>query len=399
MDEMDQTSQGVPQSTLMERAAVKFQQAFQYDPTRIAIAPGRVNLIGEHLDYNGGPVLPMTINQFTAVAVGFRKEPSSLVRVVSTSLGRRAEFDTARVSENAQEAIGQWWAVVAGMSSMCPGRRDAVGGLDLAIDSDLPIGAGLSSSASLAVASALAIDESKLDPWEMARLCQDVELRFAGVPCGIMDPLCIAAGSAGNCLLIDCQREHWEPIAWPSADASIMVAHTGISRNLSHGQYAARRAECDRAAKTLGVSLLCDVPEHELPMLDSRLDEVDRRRVRHVTSETKRVYAAVEALRNANWKAFGCLMSASHTSLREDFEVSCPELDCIVEIAAALPGVWGSRMTGAGFGGCAVALVETEKAERIANQLAEKYFNQIGLHSRIWICQPAGGAWAMTWVT
>jgi galactokinase len=211
-----------------------------------------------------------------------------------------------------------------------------------------------------------------------------------------MDPLRIAAGSPGNCLLIDCQKEHYETVAWPSSNASIMVAHTGVSRNLNLGHYAQRRAECERAALAIGVSKLCEVQAHELPACEWRLDEIGRRRIRHVMSETKRVYDAADALRHSNWKELGRLMSVSHVSLRDDFDVSCPELNCIVEIAETLPGVWGSRMTGAGFGGCSVSLIESDKSERIAQQLPEKYFNQTGLRAQIWVFQPAGGASALS---
>ena len=309
---------------------------------RRAVAPGRVNLIGDHTDYTGGYVLPMAVHLATTVEL----EPGGdRVRLESQE---QAEPAVVPLDVDDPAAVEPGWArYVAGVVAEL---RPTVGGRGR-VSTTLPVGAGLSSSAALEVAVALALgfDGSAL---ELARLCQRAEQRASGVPCGIMDQLASAAGIAGHALLIDCTSETVSPVPLP-ADVEVVAVHSGVSRELSGSAYAERRAACERAAELVGPLRAASVAD-----LVAIADPVVRGRARHVITENQRVRAMADALAADDPVAAGRLMVESHASLRDDFEVSTPELDQLVEHLRVTRGVYGARLTGAGFGGCVVALCE-----------------------------------------
>jgi galactokinase len=309
---------------------------------RRAVAPGRVNLIGDHTDYTGGFVLPMAVHLATTVEL----EPGSdRVRLVSE---QHSEPAIVSLDVDEPDTVEPDWArYVAGVVAEL---RPATGG-DGRVTTTLPVGAGLSSSAALEVAVALALGFEGT-PLELARLCRRAEQRASGVPCGIMDQLASAAGVAGHALLIDCASETVTPVPLPD-NVEVVAVHSGASRRLAGSAYAHRRSDCEQAERLLGPLRQASVAAAD-GLEDARL----RRRARHVVTENQRVLAMVEALRAGDLAGAGELMVDSHVSLRDDFEVSTPELDQLVEQLGATRGVYGARLTGAGFGGCVVALCE-----------------------------------------
>jgi galactokinase len=393
-------------SQLSERAADCFVDAFNADPESMARAPGRINLLGEHVDYNGGVVLPMGIARSTIVAVARNSLVPTVHRFVSDSLQRRAEYQPDR-----DRLVGTrpWWAHLAGVIAQfavrTPGNHPKPerhrwqqanqSGFDIAIASDLPIGGGLSSSAALTVALAKALDallNTDLRAIEIAEICRTAEQEFAGVPCGIMDPLCIATCTAGHCVRLDCQSGSVESIPIQTEQIGFLVADTGVHRKLNAEGYGTRRRECETAARKIGIPLLADLAVDQLDGFDDVLSEHLLRRTRHVVHEIDRVRRGERALRQRRWTEFGDLMNESHESLRDLFEVSCPELDAMVQTANALEGVFGSRMTGAGFGGCTIHLVDRRLAAQISSKLASGYARQTGIQPEIFLSAPSGGA-------
>ncbi len=309
---------------------------------RRAVAPGRVNLIGDHTDYTGGFVLPMAVHLATTVELA---PGGDLVRLASEL---HPEPAVVPLDVDAPDTVEPDWArYVAGVVAEL---RPATGGVGR-VTTTLPVGAGLSSSAALEVAVALALGFEG-DRLELARRCQRAEQRASGVPCGIMDQLASAAGVAGHALLIDCASDIVTPVPLPG-DVEVVAVHSGVSRGLAGSAYAQRRSDCEQAAQLVG-------PLRQASLGDvARLDDARlRRRARHVVTENQRVLAMVDALRGDDPVAAGELMVDSHASLRDDFEVSTPELDELVEQLRATRGVHGARLTGAGFGGCVVALCE-----------------------------------------
>jgi galactokinase len=322
--------------------------------TRAVRAPGRVNLIGDHTDYNDGFVLPLAID--LECVVQFEPRADGELRVV----WRDAEAD--HFAEAVRRALDE------------RGRKPV--GIDAEVSSTVPIGAGLSSSAALEVSLALALCEAaafELPRVELALACQEAERTARGVPSGIMDQLASVAGRRGCALLIDCRSLDVEPIPIPE-ELAVLVVHSGIDRSLEQSAYAARRAECEAIAARLGVRALRDATPEQV---------ADEPRARHVVSENARVVAAAQALRSSHTAALGPLLSASHASLRDDYEVSTPELDALVR-ALEDAGAFGARLTGAGFGGCVVALAPRAHAERILDEAADSH--------RRWIVRASDGA-------
>jgi galactokinase len=305
-----------------------------------ARAPGRVNLIGDHTDYTGGLVLPMAIDLETVVD-GVRGGDA----VMLTSADEEEPATIPLSVVDPADVEPPWARYVAGVVS----ELHPAGGLEGTVFTTLPVGAGLSSSAALEVAVALALGFEGT-PLELARLCQTAEQVASGVPCGIMDQLASAAGVDGHALLIDCSSLDVIPVPLPE-DIEVVVVHSGVQRGLAGSAYADRRAECEEAAARIGPLRSATVAE-----VSSLSDPLLRRRARHVVNENERVRAFADALAGGRIDELGPLMAESHASLRDDFEVSLPELDDLVERLAATPGVLGARLTGAGFGGCAVAL-------------------------------------------
>ncbi len=353
-----------------ERAAALFAQRFEGEPA-FWQAPGRVNLIGEHTDYNEGFVLPFAIDRSTTVAVRLRDD--RVVRLVST-------FDDAVVTTDldavADRSFEGWAAYPLGVAWAFGERgTDLAGqhGFDLAVDSDVPVGAGLSSSAAIEMAVACALDElwsAGVDRTDLARIGQRAENIAVGAPTGIMDQAASVFGLADAAVFLDCRSLEVQQVPLGLADAGLvlLVVDTRVEHQHATGGYRDRREACERGAAALGVAALRDVTIDDLPRAREVLDDVTYRRVRHVVTEDARVLRSVEALRAGDLRGFGALMGESHASMRDDFEISVPQLDAVVETAQAA-GAVGSRMTGGGFGGSAIALVRAEEAEPLAGEV------------------------------
>jgi galactokinase len=371
-----------------DRAAHAFEQRFKSPPTHTASAPGRINLIGEHTDYNGGLVLPTPIDLRCAAVARIGDGAQS--RLFAADLEEEFRFDSsgdlARYLDNAGGVPrGHWARYILGVQDGFRQRGHRVPALDIAIASDVPMGAGLSSSAALEAATALLVESVLARPFdrhELARLCREAEHTFAGVPCGIMDQLAVLLDHPGQALLIDCVTEKATSIPLPPAEmAAILIIDTQVRHNLADGEYAKRRATCAGAAAKLGVPLLC---QSTLAQLGSAgLTPEESRCSAHVLCENQRVREAVEALGRADVPALGTLMYESHDSLRTNYRVSCPELDTIVDAARMIPAVHGARMTGAGFGGCAIALVDPKGADGAVDQVFRTFQQTYGHPCRL----------------
>ena len=364
-----------------QRAIDGFQARFGRGPELVVTSPGRVNLIGEHTDYNDGFVLPMAIDRATVIAASRRTDR----RVVAVSEG----FGESAFSlDNLERSEPAWIEYVKGVAwAMGSGP----GGWDGFITSDIPLGASLSSSAALEVGALRvfsALGGLDWDPVVAAMLAQRAENDWVGMNSGIMDQLVCASGSAGHALLIDCRDLSTTPVPIP-AGVSVVILDTSTRRKLTESRYNDRRAECEAAAQLYGVDSLRDLRIDELPDGDGA--GVLVRRARHVVSENGRVLSAVEALSNGDVVSLGHLMNASHDSLRDDFEVSSAELDSIVEAARAAEGCLGARMTGGGFAGCAVALVETPAVELFGASVATGYSVATGLKPAVYVVQASDG--------
>jgi len=379
-------------SAVREHVLREFERRTGATASVLARAPGRVNLIGDHTDYNDGFVLPMAIDR--AVWIALRPRQDSTVVAHSLDFGEDATFDVQHIEHGesgwAEYLRGVAWAL---------GSRDAAGsralcGWEGVLAGDVPLGAGLSSSAALELATARAFAgacELPWDPTQMALLAQKAENQWVGVNSGIMDQLISSAGVARHALLIDCRSLATRAVPLPP-DVSVVVLDTSTRRQLVASEYNERRARCEEAARQFGVQALRDVDERMFAERAGALDEVTRRRARHVVTEDARVLAAAEALGAGDVRRVGELMDESHRSLRDDFEVSRPELDAMVAIARAQDGCYGARMTGAGFGGCAVALVARTHAERFSREVARSYERQVGLTPAVYVCAAAAGA-------
>ena len=342
-------------------------------------APGRANLIGEHTDYNQGFVLPAALELRTAVA-GSR---SDRIRLRSIGRGRPITVDPA----TGRGPTKGWGRYVTAVVRALREDGRAVRGIEGVIASNVPPGTGLSSSAALEVAVALAVLDEPMEPIELARVCQRAENVHVGVRSGIMDQLASIAAQRGSALFIDCRSLDMSVVPIPD-DLRLLVVDSGQRRQLSHGDYNRRREECEEAARLLGVPALRDATLEQL----AALPEILAARARHVVSENARVLAAVEALRAGDRARIGELFAASHASLATDFEVSTPALDTLVEIATRTDGVIAARMTGAGFGGCTVNLVEAERAIAAMATITSAYLERTGREARAWLSAPAAGA-------
>jgi len=358
-------------------------------------APGRVNLIGEHTDYNDGFVLPMAIERYVTIAADRPLDGTRNWTLRSTAVPEPVVLD---LTQPLTRQGTSWTNYVSGVVAGLAARGMSPEGLDLLIDSTVPLGGGLSSSAALEVATATLIEAvtgMTLDPVDKALVCQRAEHDFAGVPCGIMDQFTSALGQADHLLLLDCRSRVTRLVPMTDPSISVLIVNTNVRHELSGGEYAKRRAECEEAARALGVASLRDVNLTDLQAAQDRLSPVPWRRARHVVSEIARTLEAAEAIGAADWGRVGRLMYASHDSLRVDYEVSCAELDTVVELAATMGekrGVIGCRMTGGGFGGCAVALVDTSEVAAISLDLAAGYRQRTGLQASIFVSRPAAGA-------
>ena len=378
---------------LAERSAELFSSCFGRAPRWIVAAPGRVNLIGEHTDYNEGFVLPMAIELYTVMAGGRHAERSVTAHSVTT--GQTATFNLRPHVERGDPSWSNYLrGVVAGFEKL-PLK---VGGLDAVIDSTLPYGGGLASSAALEVAAATLLEASTgqtLEPIQKALLCQQAEHEFAGVPCGIMDQFTAVLAEENHALLLDCRSRTATRVPMSDPGITVLIINTQVRHKLADGEYARRRAECESAARAVGVVALRDASPETLKRARKSMEAVAYHRARHVLTENERTVEAAKAIQAGDWERVGQLMYASHASLREDYQVSCAELDLIVDTAKAIPikeGMFGCRMTGAGFGGCTVSLVRTEAVKWVSRRIKEVYEQRTGNHPMIFSSRPASGA-------
>jgi galactokinase len=360
--------------------------------TRRFRAPGRVNLIGEHTDYSGGFVMPMAIQLATTVSLTPRAD--QILVLHAEGFAETAPIDLVRPLYR----TGSWSDYIAGVAKMLVAEGWRPQGADLSITSTVPHGAGLSSSAALEVAAGFALLTTageSIDRKQLARLCQRAENEFVGARCGIMDQYIACCGEPEHALMIDCRSLESRLIRIPNG-AAIVVLNTMVKHANASGEYNARRVDCEKAVEGLSrrlphVRTLRDASLGDLSTPDTHLESRLLRRARHVVSENRRVLAAVDALDCGDLTRFGSLMTESHESLRDDYEVSCAELDVMVRLAGSEAGQLGTRMTGGGFGGCTVSLVKATAAESFTRSMQRRYSEATGIRSDGWICVPSGG--------
>jgi len=374
--------------SLQQRVIQRFRDQFDAPPPFVVRAPGRVNLIGEHTDYNDGFVLPMAIDR--AIWIALRPRDDGTVWIHSLDFDEDASFSLSAL----QHGSGDWVEYPKGVAWALQGAGYHLRGWEGIVAGDVPLGAGLSSSAALELATARAFAATSDLPWDaatMARLGQKAENEWVGMNCGIMDQMISAAGLAGHALLIDCRSLETDPLPLPPGTA-VVVMDTATRRGLVDSEYNVRRAQCEAAARYFGVPALRDVSYEQFRVRAAGLDEVTRRRAHHVITENDRTLQAATAMGRGDAVEMGRLMDDSHTSMRDDFEISCDELNTMVAIARQEPGCYGARMTGGGFGGCAVALVHAGAAPAFAGRVAANYQQTTGLTPSLYICQAASGA-------
>ena len=380
--------------SLVDETVQVYQTRFGAAPEWVVAAPGRVNLIGEHIDYNDGFVMPMAIDRYVVMAGG--KCDCSAANLYSVNLD-----DAAAVPLDAtSRPQGMHWTnYVRGVIALCAAKGHEVPGFNAVVNSSVPTGGGLSSSAALEVATATLIELAvgfTMEPVEKALLCQKAEHEFAGVPCGIMDQFSSVLCQQNHVLLLDCRSETFEQVPFTNEDVSVLITNSGVKHELAGGEYAARRKQCEDAALALQTKSLRDVTLTDLLKQKDSMDKVVFQRAHHVITEIARTTAAAEALKTDQWDRLGQLMYESHESLSTDFEVSCKELDLLVRLARATDGVIGSRMTGGGFGGCTVSLVKTDQLDDVCAALAAGYSAETNIQPVMFATNPSQGAHAVT---
>jgi len=374
--------------SLQNRVTQEFERRFGAPPAFVVRAPGRVNLIGEHTDYNDGFVLPMAIDR----AIWIAGRPRGDQRVVGRSLDldQATEFPL----QDLQRGKTGWTEYLKGVAWALQEAGYTLQGWEGVVSGDVPLAAGLSSSAALEMATARVFALVSELPWEpatMAQIGQRAENEWVGMNCGIMDQMISAAGEAGHALLIDCRSLETLPVPLPPGTV-VVVLDTATRRGLVDSAYNERRAQCEAAARFFGVAALRDVSVAHFQAQADRLDDLTRRRARHVITENDRTLRAVEAMRRGDAVEFGQLMNGSHASLRDDFEVSSEELNHMVACACQQDSCYGARMTGGGFGGCAVALVRAEAAHAFAAAVGNCYQATTGIAPNVYVCTATNGA-------
>jgi galactokinase len=370
----------------------KFHSRYGGD-ARVYRAPGRINLIGEHTDYNDGLVMPAAIDLSTWVAIAPRGDRR--IEVYSDNLSDGSSFD---LDEREPRARRHWSDYVRGVAVMLERAGHRLAGANLFVCSELPIGSGLSSSAAIEVAVGFGLLDAagyNIDNVELAKLCQRAESEFVGMRCGIMDQFISCCGRQGQALVLDCRSLDYRQLRIPDG-IRLVICNTMVKHELASGEYNRRRADCEAGARRLaeilpGVTSLRDVTLEDLEKHKGSLTDIIYRRCRHVISENARVAAAAEALECGDLGRFGILMGDSHLSLKDDYEVSCDELDLMVELSERGAGVFGSRMMGGGFGGCTINLVRSEKVEEFKREVAAEYERATGHAPEIYVCATADG--------
>jgi galactokinase len=384
-------------SPLLVRVLSTFANTFDSAPACVVQAPGRVNLIGEHTDYNDGFVLPCAIDYQTLVAAQPRDD--AWVRVVAADYG--SMLDEFRLDQPiTPRTDAPWTNYVRGMVQQLVGHGLALRGAELAVAGNVPQGAGLSSSASLEVAVGQVFKTLySLDATRIAQLAQRAENQFVGVNCGIMDQLISARALAGHALLIDCRSLDTTPVHLPD-DIAVLIVHSRVKRGLVDSEYNTRRQQCEAAAAHYGVAALRDIDTVQLQAGRGELDELVYRRARHIVTENQRTLDAAAALAAGNMARMGALMAASHASMRDDFEITVPPIDQLVEILQGVIGtgtdaLGGARMTGGGFGGCVVALLPQSMVAAARAAVAAQYRAPGGEEASVYVCHPSAGAGAL----
>jgi galactokinase len=383
-----------------------FRQRFGTDPAYLALAPGRVNILGEHVDYNEGFVMPAAIDRATYIAFSPADDPAERSTLVAADFAEEVSFTPQGIAAktSAEGApLPEWARYPAGVAWALSDAGYPTPALKAVFASDVPRGAGLSSSASVEMAFAVAwqtLGGWELAPMQRARLGQKAENQYVGVNCGIMDQFASACGLADRLLLLDCRSLAWQTLPVPE-DIAIVIADTSVRRKLTDGAYNQRRQACEDAVRILsahlpGLKALRDVSLADFNRLSGHLPGLVEKRARHVVEEIERSQRAIPLLQQGNIRDFGQIMNECHASLRDLYEVSIPELNTMVEIAQALPGCFGARLTGAGFGGCTVNLVKKSAAPAFAAALAGQYQQKTGLKPEIYICKASDGARLIT---
>lgn len=380
---------------LINKTSQAFEIKFGYKPDTFIQAPGRVNLIGEHTDYNDGFVLPCAINYQTVISC--HKRSDNLIRVIAVDYdNEQDEFSLDFPIE--KHSKHQWANYVRGVVKHLKKHTNTIQGVDLAISGDVPQGAGLSSSASLEVAVAKMFQvlyDLPLDGTQLALIGQEAENQFVGCNCGIMDQLISALGQAQHALLIDCRSLESFPVSIPK-DFAVVIINSNIKRGLVDSEYNTRRQQCETAAKALGVKALRDVTLDELKRIENKLDPIVFKRARHIITENERTLKAALALANSDYTLLSNLMAQSHNSMRDDFEITVPAIDYLVEITHNILGAQGGvRMTGGGFGGCVVALVPKNKVDDVKAVVNDNYFKKFGIKEDFYVCKPSKGVHAL----
>ncbi len=370
-----------------------FEQYFGHKPTVVAASPGRVNLIGEHTDYNNGFVLPMALENNCVVAVA--PSPTGKHRWCGSLGDTIYEIPVEEASEKGEPF---WSNYVRGVVALLGRRGVEVGPVDMLIDSNVPRGGGLSSSAALevAVCTALAAQfDADISSKDKALIGQAVEHEFVNVPCGIMDQFVSAHGKKGHALMLDCADLEYKLIPMDDPEVSVLVLDSAVKHSLADGAYGQRRKQCEEAARILNVPSLREADLQMVEAAKAELGDVRYRRARHVVGENNRVQAFAGAIASRNWDAAGVAMRGSHASLRDDYEVSCPEVDTLVSLCDSIPSassIYGARMTGGGFGGCIVALVKTKDVDKVGQELLDAYRAATGIETIYLVTRAGDGA-------
>ena len=388
----NKVNQSLIDTALIERVQQTFASSYGHAPTHLVQAPGRVNLIGEHTDYNDGFVLPCAINYHTIVAATARKD--NLIRVIAVDYDNQIDqFDLSQ--EIAFQHDRMWPNYIRGVVVGLLSRGCSFAGADLVVGGNIPQGAGLSSSAALEVAVGQTFKELyhlEIDGVDIALNAQQAENDFVGCNCGIMDQMISVKGEQGSALMLDCRSLEAQSVALPR-NTAVVIVNSNKQRGLVDSEYNARRFQCEQSAAFFKVPALCDVTLDIFESRSAELDPVVARRARHVITENQRTQLAAELLGQGDLVKMGQLMAESHHSMRYDFEITVPEIDALVEIIkSAIGDRGGVRMTGGGFGGCVVSLIPADLVDAVKGAVEAHYQQQTGLEASIYVCQASGGA-------